>query len=174
MGKIVVPTKFNKVGKRVLTTPVEGKWVCAPADRRYRQSRRAIEAEFRSNIHKPWQAYIETMSRFLASYVGSNSASEEDRYRIIRFLAECKLTENADRPQLGDIPGLSQVEQEARKTYVNAFNKLLKKREEALKQASYEHDVEKRELWKEVEATLATRVIQRATRKIVEDSQVQG
>ena len=155
MGKIVVPTKFNKLGKRVLKTPVEGKWVCAPADRRYRQSCKVIEVEFRRNMHKPWQAYIEKMSQFLASYVGSNSASEEDRYRIIKFLAECKLTENGGRPQLGDIPGLSQVEQEARKNYVDAFNKLLKKREEALKRASYEHDVEKRELWKEVEEYLS-------------------
>jgi hypothetical protein len=102
-------------------------------------------------MHKPWQAYIEKMSQFLGSYVGSNSASEEDRYRIIKFLAECELTENAGRPQLGDIPGLSQVEQEARQTYMGAFGKLLKEGEEALKRASYEHEVDKRELWKEAE-----------------------
>lgn len=154
MGEIVVPTKFNKKGKRVLKTPVEGKRVCEPADRRYRQSCKVIEAEFKRKMHEPWQGYIEKMSRFLASYVGSNSASEEDRYKIIKFLAECKLAENGGRPELGDIPGLSKVEQEARKMYMKEFNKLLKIREDALKRASYVHDIEKRELWKEVEESL--------------------
>ena len=150
MGKIVIPTKSNKTGKRVLKTPLGGKWICAPANRRYSKSCKAIEAEFKRNMHKPWQAYIEKMSEVIASYVGSKSASDEDRYRIIKFLAEGGLTEYAGRPQLGDIPGLYQVEQEAWQGYMEAFGKLLKEREEALDRARYEHGVEKRALWKEI------------------------
>ena len=151
MGKIVVPTKLNKTGKRVLTDPYNDKLVCGPANRRYRQSYIAIEAEFNKNMHKPWQAYIEKMSKVIASYVGSESASDEDRYRIIKFLAEGGLRETAlDRPQLGDIPEISQMVQEAWQNYMEAFGKLLKEREEALKRASYEHDVMKRALRREI------------------------
>ena len=152
MGKIVIPTKFNKTGRRVLTTPLQEKWICAPANRRYRQSCKAIEAEFKRNKDKPLQSYIEEMSHFLASYIASNSASDEDRYRITKFLAKCSLRQSERwSRQLGDIPGLSQVEQEAWQTYMDAFNKLLKEREEALDRASYEHDVMKRALRREID-----------------------
>jgi hypothetical protein len=150
VGKIVIPTKWNKSGKRVLKTPLEGKWVCAPADKRYRESCRAIEAEFKRNMHKPWQAYVERMAEVLASYVGTKSASKEERYRIVKFLAEGRLTESAGRPQLGDIPEISQEEQEAWETYIDEYSKVYGKREEDLKRASYEHDVEKRALWREI------------------------
>ena len=150
MGMIVVPTKFNKTGKRVLKTPLEDKWVCAPANRRYRESCKAIQAEFKRNMHKPWRAYIERMAQVLASYVGSNSASNEDRYRITKFLAEGRLTESAGRPQLGDIPEISQEEEEAWENYIEESSKVFGKWEEGLERASYEHGVEKRALWREI------------------------
>lgn len=150
MGKIVIPTKSNKTGKRVLKTPLEGKWVCAPANKRYSQSYKAIMDEFKRNMHKPWQAYVERMAEVLASYVGSKSASKEDRYKIVKFLAEGRLTESAGRPELGDIPDISQEEQEAWETYIEEYGKVYGKWEEDLERASYEHGVEKRALWKEI------------------------
>ena len=87
MDKIVIPTKFNKTGRRVLTTPLQEKSVCAPANLQYKQSYSAIEDEFRRKKDKPLQQYIEEMSHFVASYIASNSPSDEDRYRITKFLA---------------------------------------------------------------------------------------
>jgi len=162
MGKIVIPTKFNKTGRRVLTTPLQGIWVCAPANRRYRQSYCATEAEFKRNKDKPLRPYIEEMSHFVASYIASNSASDEDRYRVTKFLAECSLRQTGPMAiggrsdserwsrQLGDILGLSQVEEEAWQTYVDTSSKLRKEREEALDRASYARDTMKRALWREI------------------------
>ena len=162
MGKIVIPTKFNKTGRRVLTTPLQEKWVCTPANRRYRQSYDAIEAEFRRNKDKPLQAYIEEMSHFVASYTASNSASDEDRYRTTKFLAECSLRLTGPMAiggpsdskrwsrQLGDILGLSQVEEKAWQTYVDASSRLEKEREEALDRARDECSTMKRALWREI------------------------
>jgi len=162
MGKIVVPTKFNKTGKRVLTTPLQEKWVCAPANRQYRQAYHAIESEFKKKKDKPLYQYIETMSHFIASYIASSSASNEERYKITKFLAEGSLREigpmaiggrmNSQRwsQQLGNIPGLSQAEEESWQTYVEESNKLWKRREDALSKASDEHDAMKRALWREI------------------------
>jgi hypothetical protein len=150
MDEIVVPTRFYKTGRRRLKLPLDDKQVCAPANRRYRQSYKAIEAEFHSNMHKPWQAYFERMTEVLASYVSSESASKEERYRIVKFLAEGRLTESADRPQLRDIPGISQEEEEAWEAYMEERGKVYGKWKEGLERASYEHDVEKRALRREV------------------------
>lgn len=153
MGKILIPTKFNKTGRRVLTTPLHDKSVCAPANRIYRQSYCAIEAEFKRNKDKPLQTYIEEMSHFVASYIASNSASDEDRYRIAKFLAECSLRQTGPirwSRQLGDIRGLSQVEEKAWQTYVAASNRLEKEKEEALDRARDKCSTMKRALWREI------------------------
>lgn len=150
MDKIVVPTRFNKTGRRVLKLPLDDKQVCAPANKRYSQSYKAIMDEFNRNMHKPWQAYVERMAEALASYVGSKSASKEDRYKIVKFLAEGRLTESASRPQLGDIPDISQEEQEAWETYIEEYGRVDGKWKEDLERASYEHGVEKRALWREI------------------------
>jgi len=147
---VEVPTKFNKTGKRILTDPYNDKLVCAPANRRYRQSCKAIMDKFERNKDKPLKEYIEKMSQVIASYVGSESASDEDRYRIIKFLAEGGLSEYAEKPPLGDISGLSQMVQEAWQKYNEACGKLWKERDEALKRASYEHDDMKRALRREI------------------------
>jgi len=150
MGRIVVRTKSNRTGRRVLKTPLEDRLVCAPANKRYSQCCKAIEAEFKRNFHKPWQAYIEKVSEVIASYVGSRCTSDEGKYRIIRFLAEGGLREDAGRAELREMLGRPQVEEEAWQTYLEEFGKLLKEREEGLKTASYEHGVEKRALWREI------------------------
>jgi hypothetical protein len=162
MGKIVVPTKFNKTGRRVLAAPLQDKLVCARANRRYKQTYCAVEAEFKRNKDKPLQMYIEEMSHFIASYTASNSASDEDRYRIAKFLAECSLRQTGPLAvvgrqdygrwsrQLGDISGLSEVEEKAWQNYVDASYKLEKEREEALDRARDERDAMKRALWREI------------------------
>jgi hypothetical protein len=162
MGKIVVRTKFNKTGRRVLTTPLQEKWVCAPADRRYKKAYYAIESEFKKKKDKPLYPYIEKISHFIASYVASSSVSAKERYRIVKFLSESSLRETGPMAigdhmdarrwsrQLGDISGLSHVEEEAWQTYVEESQTLWKERENALNRASYAHDVMKRALWKEI------------------------
>jgi len=39
MGKVVIRTKFNKTGKRVLKIPLDDRQICAPAHQRYREAR---------------------------------------------------------------------------------------------------------------------------------------
>lgn len=150
MEKLRVPTKFNKTGWRDLKIPLDDKQVCAPANRRYRESYKAIMDEFKRNMHKPWQAYVERMAEVLASYVDSKSASKEDTYRIVKFLAEGRLAESRGRPELGDIPNISQEEQEAWANYIEEYGKVYGKWKEDLEIASYEHGVEKRALWREI------------------------
>ena len=152
MEKWVIPTKFNKTGKRVLTIPLDYKVVYAPANRRYKQAYYAIEAEFKRNKDKPLKAYIEKMSHFLASYVASDSASKEDRYKITKFLAECRLRQSERwSQQLGDIPGLSEVDQEAWQAYVDADKKLWEEREDALYEARSKDNAMKKELRREID-----------------------
>lgn len=150
--KWVIPTKFNKTGKRVLTIPLDyDKVVYAPANRRYKQDYYAIEAEFKRNKDKPLKGYIEKMSDFLASYVASDSASKEDRYRITKFLAECRLKQSERwSEQLGNISGLSEVDQEAWQAYMEADKRLWEEREEALYEARSRRDAMKKELRREI------------------------
>ena len=154
MDRIRVRTKYNKTGWRVLTLPIDDEKLCVPANQVYRQRCNTIEAEFKKKKDKPLQEYVGKVSHFVASYLASNCASYEDRYRITRFLAECGgIGEHMDSEcwwqQLGDMPGLSQVREEARQTYAEVSSRLWKEREDALREASHEHDVMKRALRKE-------------------------
>lgn len=150
MGELRIRTKYNKTGWRILKTPLDDKWVYAPANRKYREACKEIRDKFDRNKDKPLKAYIERMSEVIASYLGSESASDEDRYRIIEFLAEGGLIKSRDKPELGEIPGLSKMVEEAWEKYTEESSKLWKEREEGLDRARYEHGVMKRALWREI------------------------
>jgi len=167
MGKIVVHTKFNRTGKRILTTPLREEYVCAPANRKYRQAYNRIEAEFKKKMHDPDNKYIETVSRFVAEYVASKSSSYDEILKIVKFLAACSIRAIGPRigshmdsriwlQRLGNIPGLSALEEKAWQTCRKEFNTLWVKRETALQKASYEHDEMKRQLWREISDRLMT------------------
>ena len=152
MEKSVITTKFNKTGKRVLKIPLDDKVVCAPANRIYRQGRRNIDGEFRRNVKKTEEAYIERMVDFVASYVAGDSASKEDRYKITKFLAEGRLIQFSRWSEnLGYIPGIYEVEQEAWQTMLEADKKLDEERKDALYEARSKWYAMKKELWREID-----------------------
>jgi len=159
MGKIVIPTKFNKTGKRVLTTPLQEKWVCAPANRRYREACPTIKSAWKQKLHEARHLYIETMSNSIASYVANSSTSDEEKYMIIKFLAKESLMEKGSidingpqrwANQLGSITGLSQAVEEASRIYKETLDRVFKEHDEALSRAREECDAMKRALWREI------------------------
>jgi len=162
MGKIVVPTKFNKTGKRVLTTPLQGKWVCAPAEQRYRKTLADIEAKFKRRDDESRQRYIETMSHLIASYVSSSSTSSEERYMITKLLAEIVLKERGPiapeevsscqrlSNQLRGVSGLYQAAEEAWRIYAGEGNKLWEERHEEIRIAMMDCKVMRDALWREI------------------------
>ena len=150
MANIRIRTQFNKSGWRVLKIPLRDKQVCAPANKRYRESYKVIQDEFKRNMHKPWQEYIERIAEILESYISGKSAKKEDRYKILKYLAESKLEECRGRPEFGEITEISKDEQEAWEKYIEEYGKVYGKWKEDLERASYEHSVEKRALWREI------------------------
>jgi hypothetical protein len=161
MSKMVVHTKFNKTGKRILTTPLQEEGVCAPANRKYGQARNRIETEFKKKWHYPQDRYVDTLSSFIVSYVSNKSSAHEEVYELVKFLAVCSIKATGSRigihmgsniwlQKLGNIPGLAELEAKAWQTCQKEFKTLLEKRETALKKASNKHDEMKRQLWREI------------------------
>ncbi len=162
MDKIVVPTKFNKTGKRVLSTPLDEDKICAPAYQQYRKAYDRAQAEWKRNCDSGVWKYIESMAHWIASYVAKDSTPNTEKYRIAKFLAEQSLAErgpmNTTGPgssqrwsvQLGDIPELSSIEEKAWEDYVAGTNKADTEREAALAKARTDCDKMKQALAKEV------------------------
>lgn len=159
MGKIVVPTKFNKTGRRVLTTPLQEKWVVAPANRRYHQAGPTIKSELERKLDEAHRLYLETMLGLIPSYVASSSTNDEDKYMITRFLVQESLMGvqrmHVDVPQrwsnqLGSITGLSQAVKEASRIYEETTGKAYKEHTEALERANEEYYAMIRALWREI------------------------
>jgi hypothetical protein len=152
MGKIVVRTKFNKTGKRTLTTPLREEYVCAPANRKYRQVYDRIEAEFKKKMHNPRHKYAKTIARFAASYLASKSSSAQETYSLVEYLTYSGIKASSgriDMTKLKNIPGLTEIEEKAWKTCNREFDLLWRKRQADLDEASRQHDETKRQLWRE-------------------------
>lgn len=161
MEKIVVPTKFNKTGKRVLTIPLDESKICAPAYRIYREARRKARDEWKRKWDSTKQTYVESVAHWIASYIARDSTPVTEKYKIAKFLAEQNLAErgpmNITGPgssqrwsiQLG-IPELSSVEEEAWEVYVAASNRADAERDSAFAKAESAHDDMKRALWREI------------------------
>lgn len=88
MGKIIVPTKFNKTGKRIPITPLDEREICAPAYRLYRKAYHTAQAEWKRKCDSTERTYVESMARWIASYVARDSTPVTERNKIVKFLAE--------------------------------------------------------------------------------------
>jgi hypothetical protein len=162
MEKIVVPTKFNKTGKRVLSVPLDEDKIYAPAYQEYRKVYRAVQDDWKRKHNLEIDKYVEKIAHWIASYIAKDSTPDTEKYRIAKFLAEQGLAERAPMNitgprsskrwsvQLGDIPELSSLEEEAWEAYVAAANKADKEKEEALSKASIDCADMKRALAKEI------------------------
>lgn len=162
MEKIVVPTKFNKTGKRILTVPLDDRRICAPAYKLLKKAIHIAQAEWECKTHSEIQAYMQKMAHWIASYVARDSTPATDKYRIAKFLAEQSLTErgpmNIAGPnssqrwsiQLGGIGELSRVEEEAWEEYVTACHKVDAERKATLTKAHTDFNDMKRALSREV------------------------
>jgi len=162
MEKIVVPTKFNKTGKRVPTIPLDEGKICAPAHRLYRKAYHKARAEWKRKSDSAIQTYVRRMAHWIASHVARDSTPVTEKYKIAKFLAEQSLAErgpmNITGPgssqrwsiQLGDMPELSAVEEEAWEAYITDCNKANAEREASLAKARTDCDDMKRALAKEI------------------------
>ena len=149
MDKIVVPTKFNKTGKRVLKTPVDERRIYAPADKKYRRAFDAIQAEWLRKWNSATREYVESMAHWIASYVARDSTPAAEKHRIVKFLAERSLSQRWSN-QLGRIPELARVEEENWEAYVETCGKADEERAIATAKASADHNDMKRALWREI------------------------
>jgi len=162
MEKIVVPTKFYKTGKRVLTIPLDERQICAPAYRLYRKACHTAQTEWKRKCDSAIHIYVERMADWMASYITRDSTPATEKYRIAKLLAERSLAErgpmNITGPgsserwsiQLGGIPGLANVEQEAWEAYLAASSKADEKREAAIAKARMDCDEMKQALSQEI------------------------
>ena len=162
MGKIVVPTKFNKTGKtgkRVLTPPLDDEKVSAPAYHLFRKACRAAQSEWSRKRDRAKLTYVERLAHCISSYVAKDSTPATDKYMVTKFLAEQILTPiNVEGPgpsgrwsdQLGGIPELSNVEEETWEAYVETTRKAEVERETALSEARLECGDMKRALFREI------------------------
>jgi len=162
MGKVVIRTKFNKTGKRVLKIPLEDRQICAPAYQQYREARHAADEQWRHKWDSAKRAYIETIAHWMASYVARESTSFTERYKITKFLAEQSLAErspmNIEGPgssqrwsiQLGGMSKLSSIEQKAWKAYVTVCRKADDERDNAITEACEASDEMARVLRREI------------------------
>ena len=161
MEKIVVPTKFNKTGKRVLKTPLDEKQIHAPAFRLYKKAYRKAQDEWKRKWDSAQQTYVESMAHWIASYIARDSTSVAERYKVTKLLAELSLVQRGPVPipgrvdserwsiQLG-IPELSDVEREAWETYLAVSNKADAEKDAAFAKAKSTCDDMKRALQREI------------------------
>ncbi|MDA0734191.1 MAG: hypothetical protein O2909_06915 [Chloroflexi bacterium] len=157
MAKIVVPTQFNKTGKRILTTPVDNDKICAPANRKYKESYRAIEARWKSAWERAKLEYTQKFAHRLASYIANEVTPVEEKYRIAKFLVEQALATRGPMPldnrswsaQLGGIPALAGAEEDAWRSYLELSHEVEAEKETAIQRARRECDHMKRALRKE-------------------------
>ena len=164
MEKIVVPTRFNKTGRRVLQIPLDESKICAPAYQLYREARLRAQEEWKLKRESLIRKYVERMADWVASYVARDSTPTTEKYRVAEFLAEQGLAKrgpmNTRGPgsserwsiQLGDMKDLSVVEEEAWEDYVATSNKAEMERDTAIAQATSDCDEMKRALRQEVSA----------------------
>ena len=162
MEKIVVPTKFNKTGKRVLSLPLDEEKVCAPAYRIYREAYRKTQDEWKRKWDSAKQTYVESIAHWIASYIARDSTPATEKYKIAKFLAEQSLAErgpmNITGPnssqrwsvQLGNILELASVEGKAWKAYIIASNKADAERDTVLARVKSACDEMKRALSREI------------------------
>jgi hypothetical protein len=160
MNKIVVPTKFNKSGKRVLKIPVDDKRIYAPAHREYTKKRKAIRSELLQNLDYVKKEYVKKISHCIASYLANDSVNSGDRYKVAKFIVEqCMIekvnisieTEGIEREeslssQLGKIPELARIEEE----YQAAESRVFGEEAAAIQDAGRELADKKRALQKEL------------------------
>lgn len=161
MEKIVVPTRFNKTGKRVLTIPLDERQVCAPAHRLCREACNKAKDEWIHKWNAAKQTYVESMAHWIASHVARDSTPVAERYKITKLLAELSLAQKGPVPipgrvdserwsiQLG-IPELSDVEQAAWETYLAASHKADVDRDAAFAEAEAARNTLERALRREI------------------------
>jgi len=162
MEKIVVPTNFNKTGKRVLSLPLEEGRVCAPAYQQYRKAYCAAQDKWKRKFDAAKQAYVESIAHWIALYIAGDSTPVAQKYKIAKFLAEQSLAErgptNITGPnssqrwsvQLGNILDLASVEEKTWKDYITATDKADAERDAALAKARSACDEMKRALAREI------------------------
>ena len=93
MEKIVVPTRFNKRGRRVLQTPLDEIKICAPAYQLYHKALFRAQGEWKYKCEIFIHQYVERMADWIASYVARDSTPATEKYRVAKFLAEQSLAE---------------------------------------------------------------------------------
>ena len=162
MDKIIVPTKYNKTGKRILTPPLDDRKISAPAYKLYREAYRAAQAEYRRKLDLAKQNYVESMANWIASYVTGDSKPAAEKYRIVQFVVRQALEKQGPfnteglgssrrwSVQIGDIPGLASIEEESWKTYMEECHKADEERDAAVAKAGMDCDEMKRVLSREV------------------------
>ena len=162
MERIIVPTKFNKSGKRILTVPLDESKICAPAYQRYRKACHRAQTEWKGKRDFNIRMYIERIADWIASYISRDSTPVTEKYRIAKFLVEQGLAKrgpmNVSGPgtslrwsvQLGDIPELASIEEETWEAYVAASGEVEVERDTALARARTDCDNMKQALRREV------------------------
>jgi len=159
--RIIVPTRFNKTGKRVLTTPLDEKKIYAPAYRLYRKAYHTAQAEWKRKRDSAKQTYVESVAHWIASYIARDSTPATEKYKIAKFLAEQNLAGRGPMNITGpgnsqrwsiqlDIPELSGVEEKAWEAYVAASKKVDAERDATVAKAGSDCDEMKRALWREI------------------------
>jgi len=162
MDKIVVPTRFNKTGKRVLRTPLDAKRIYAPAEQKYQPIFRAIEDEWWRKLNYARRAYAERVADWMASYVARDSTPAAERYRVVKFLAEEALAEHGPMEvkgpmawkrwscQIGEIPGLPRLEEESWEAYIGTCCRYDEEMGMVRAKAYDDYQDMKRALWREI------------------------
>jgi hypothetical protein len=162
MEKIVIPTNFNKTGKRVLSLPLDEKQVYKPAHQQYQKAHRAAQVDYKRKLDSAKQTYVENIAHWIASYIARDSTPATDKYKIARFLTEQSLAErgpmNITGPdssqrwsvQLGNVLELSTVEEKTWKAYIKASKKADAERDAALAKARSACDEMKQALSREI------------------------
>ena len=162
MSKIVVPTKFNKTGKRVLQVPVTEDRLFAPAYQIYRRACEAAEQEREASRAEARDEYVESMAEWVASYVAEDSTPASEKHRITKLLAMQDLQRrgpmNIEGPgssarwsvQIGGISGLPEAERQAWVAYLKKARGADAEKDAAVEQARRHCEEMKRELRIEV------------------------
>jgi len=159
LKKVVIKTKFNRSGKRVLTIPIDYPGILAPRYFGwYKKKREAIDQRYKQACDNAKQKYIESMANSIAKYVTGNSTTGSEEFKATRVLASRVIS--PQHPQADVYPGswavqlgISSLTPDENKAWVDYIEETRKghiEREISLREISSELSSMKSDLIREV------------------------
>ena len=156
MGKLVVRTKFNASGKRILTTPLNNNIVLSPATRYWKSVYSDSNDRLNAELDLAKERYRQTLLSGVASQLNVQ-VTLDDKRRVTGMWLRDVFAPTEPPTWSILIPAIASVEKSAWANYQEDRRAAFSARDEALTYARGKCAEMREELWREVEVAFGVR-----------------